>query len=196
MNFYVRHTHTTSSTMTDASPNFLFGFNALMHVFILTTFLVIFYKLVVTKLETSAIDSQLTHALNKSLPDMFVQLDTASDNTLKPILQTLKTNGTLGNLQTLYAMPDPATTSYNSWLFTSAFIVIGALFMLVMTVILLTWLFDVNINLAAVLRENTALFIAIGVVELVFFLKIALKYVPAPPSYLNQQVVDTIKSDL
>ena len=53
-----------SSEKKEASPNFIFGFNALLHVFILTAFLVIFYQVVVTKLDTDAIKSELTHTLN------------------------------------------------------------------------------------------------------------------------------------
>jgi len=181
--------------MTDVSPNFIFGVNALLHVFILTTFLVVFYKLVVTKLETKAIDNQLRSALNKSLPGMFVLLDASSGNTLKPALQSLKSNGALGKLQLLYSTPDPSTTSYNSWLFRCAFVVVGALFLLVLTVILLTQLFNININLTAILRENAVLFLAIGLVELGFFLKIALKYVPAAPSFLSQQVIDSLQDE-
>ena len=180
-----------SSAKKEASPNFIFGFNALLHVFILTAFLVIFYQVVVTKLETDAIKSELTHTLNKSLPQLFANIDT--DDTLKSFLRNLQQTDILDKFETLYSKPDPSTISWNSWLFLVAYGVIGGLFLVVVTVVLVTWTFGIDIHLVALLRENTTLFIAIGIVELVFFLTIALNYAPAPPSYLTQEVANAIK---
>lgn len=174
-----------------ASANFIFGFNALLHVFILTAFLVIFYQVVVTKLETEAIKSELTHTLNKNLPQMFAELD--ANNNFKPFLRNLQQTDILDKFEKLYSKPDPSTVSWNSWLFLAAYGVVGSLFLIVVTVVFMTWLFDIDIKLTALLRENATLFIAIGVVELVFFLTIALKYAPAPPSYLTQEVANAFK---
>jgi hypothetical protein len=181
-----------SSNKKIAPENFIFGLNALLHVFILTAFLVIFYQVVVTKLETDAIKNELTRTLNKSLPQMFAEIDD-QDNTLKSFLRNLQQTNILDKFETLYAKPDPSTTSWNSWLFLAAYGVVGGLFLVVLTVVVVTWLFDIDIKLAALLRENATLFIAIGIVELVFFLTIALKYAPAPPSYLTQEVANAIK---
>jgi hypothetical protein len=179
------------SEKTEAPPNFIFGFNALLHVFILTAFLVIFYQVVVTKLETDAIKSELTRTLNKSLPQLFADIDTG--DTLKSFLNNLQQTDILDKFEILYSKPDVATTSWNSWLFLAAYGVIGGLFLIVVTVVFVTWIFGIDIHLVALLRENTTLFIAIGIVELVFFLTIALKYAPAPPSYLMQEVAKAVK---
>jgi len=64
------------------------------------------------------------------------------------------------------------------------------------TVVLVSVVGGIEVGWAALARENVVLFVAIGVVELIFFLKIALKFVPAPPSYMNQQVIDTLKEHL
>ena len=175
------------------SRNFIFSVNALLHIFILTTFLVIFYKIVVTKLESEAIESEIASALNKSLPAIFADLDTDAQDKLSPILHKLQDTGSLDKLEELYSEPDASTTSYNSWLFTACYLVVGALFIIIVTVFLLTWKFDVDIKLGGLLRENAALFLAIGLVELVFFLTIALKFAPAEPSYLNQQLVNALQ---
>lgn len=177
-----------------APRNFVLGFNALLHVFILFTFLVIFYKVIVVKLETDAIEGEVKHALNQSVPDLLLDLDETSNGSLKKILQSLEETGALKKLQDLYAKPDRETVTYNWWLFTASFIVAGTLSLLVVVVIGMAWFFDIDIKLAEKIRENAALFIGIGIVELVFFLQVALKYIPAPPSYLNQQVIDALKN--
>lgn len=182
--------------MVTASSNIIFGVNALLHVFILTTFLVVFYKFYVTKLETDAIHKQLRNMLNKTLPDMFASADSASDQKFKTAVQKMKESGILDKLQQLYAENDPTVTTYNSWLFTSAFITILGLFLLLfVAVFLLTTICGLDIHFGAIVRENIVLFIAIGLAEFLFFTKIALHFVPAAPSYMTQQLTDTLQKE-
>lgn len=177
-----------------ASKNFVLGFNALLHVFILFTFLVIFYRVIAVKLEADAVQGEVKHALNQSTPELLQDFDEKSNGALKPILQSLEDTGALQKLQDLYAEPDRETETYNWWLFTTAFVVAGSLFLTVLVVGGMSWYFDIDIKLGEKLIENVALFVGIGIVEFFFFRYIALKYIPAPPSYLNQQVIDALKN--
>jgi hypothetical protein len=47
-----------------------------------------------------------------------------------------------------------------------------------------------------ILLENIGLFIFIGMIEIVFFLKIASKYVPVEPSFMAQTVIDYLNKTL
>lgn len=180
--------------MATASPNTIFGVNALLHVFILTAFLVVFYKVFVTKLETEAIHGELKKMLDKTLPDMFDKAEAAT-GTFKSAVQNMQSSGLLDKMDEATSKEDPQVTSYNNWLFVSSFLVILGLFvLLVATVILLTSICGLDIHFAAIIRENIVLFMAIGIAEFLFFTRIALHFVPASPSYMTQQLTTSLQN--
>lgn len=180
----------------DAPPNIIFGVNALLHVLILTTFLVVFFKYYVTKLEKAAIQHELEKAIKNELPAVFRQADSASGNAFKAAVQGMKSSGLFDTMKNTYAMEDPEVTIHNKGLFTSSFIVIIALFLLTaLAVFILYKVSNLDIHFLSLLRENAILFIGIGIAEFMFFTKIALHYIPAPPSYMSQQFINTLKTE-
>jgi hypothetical protein len=44
-----------------------------------------------------------------------------------------------------------------------------------------------------VLLENIITFIFVGIIEVVFFLNVALKFVPSPPSLIFTSIIDNLK---
>lgn len=181
--------------MSQASRALTFTVNAMLHVFILSTFLVILYKFVITNMETAAIHSQLRKELNGTLPEMFTQMDASSGNILKHVLLGLKSDGMLSKLSHSYSKPDTATMYYNNWLLGTSYLVCGGMLLLIFAVLVMTWVCGIDIHFKAILTENVVLFLLIGLIELAFFLKIALNYIPAPPSYINQSLIDALKDE-
>lgn len=181
--------------MADASQNAIFGINVLMHVFVLTAFLVVFYKFYVTKLEVSAIHGQIQTVMDSTLPDFFERANTSSGGTFKSAMIKLKSGGVLDRLRTEYAKPDALTVTYNNGLFRSAFIVVfGILALVIVSVFLMSTICGQNIHFYEILRENIVLFSAIGVAEFIFFTHIALHYSPALPSEMNKELIDGLRT--
>jgi hypothetical protein len=52
------------------------------------------------------------------------------------------------------------------------------------------------VPLKEILLENTFTFLLVGVLEFVFFTKIASQYIPAPPTLMLKTVIDTLKTNL
>ena len=47
-----------------------------------------------------------------------------------------------------------------------------------------------------ILLENTITFIFVGIVEIIFFLNIALKFIPVPPSLIFKSLIESLKKNL
>ena len=54
----------------------------------------------------------------------------------------------------------------------------------------------VDINLKYILVENLIFFIFIGIIEALFFIKIAAKYIPVTPDFVSTTLLDRIKYNI
>ncbi len=177
-----------------AAPNTVFGINILLHVFVLFTFLVVFYIVVVTKLETDAIHHQVKRALDSNLKLAFASADMTTDGQFKSAVQALDSVGVLDRLTIAFSVPDPANTEANKGLFQTAISACIALFLVIATfVFALSWLCKKKVYFPALLRENFIVFGLVGLVEILFFLAIALSFVPEVPSTLLKSIVDSFQ---
>jgi hypothetical protein len=155
-----------------------FGVNLYLHSVILSTILANLFHSVVSKVERGAIQDQLRDVIGKAV----AQVDPAifSPQQRQQILAV--------DENAVYAGDAPTTTLNNDWLFGSTFTVVGLLWA---TWVLTLWfLYNSRMlpDVAHVLKENLFVFTLVGVVEILFFLNVALKYIPVPPSTLSKVV--------
>lgn len=154
--------------------------NSLIHIFILSIVLTVFFFIVISKLETEQLTSKVTNIIKDSIKDSNI-----------PKNEVMSKN--LYHLSSLYKNKNEADIIYNNSLF---YICIG--FITIIGIMFLTLVLTLKLsskkctNLLNIIIENILLFICVGIVEYLFFINIGLKYIPILPSYLNQIINNNI----
>ena len=162
-------------------------FSSFLHALILFTILSALFILVISQLESKAFKNEINDNIQKYLPQALAQND--KDGSLKKVIKNLP----IDNLKQIYSIPSAETSVYNSWLKKAMFIIIGAaIVVLIVSALFLYFTCGKKIPLWFIIIENLIIFLFVGIFEAVFFLKIASKYVPVPPSLL----INTLYSDL
>jgi hypothetical protein len=166
-----------------------FALNVLLHVLILFTLLSVLYATYISKVETDAFKSEIKSAIGDNLPKTLAAND--KDGAFRKVLQ----GAPLDTLAKLYAKPERATTVYNKWLFRTMAIVVTGI-VLTTAIVMLFLYFSCNqcVPFWTILRDNAIVFLLIGVVEFLFFMTIARRFIPSPPSLMLRRVYDDLKN--
>jgi uncharacterized BrkB/YihY/UPF0761 family membrane protein len=96
----------------------------------------------------------------------------------------------------IYSQPDLTRTLVNQQVIKNI-INVNILLVIITILFTITLLITKNINYTEIkqlLFENIILFLIVGIIEFLFFTKIALKYVPAPPSLLLNSLITNLKN--
>lgn len=128
-------------------------------------------------------------------------LNTQKDLTINDLLNDINQ---LGNtelyqiytqLNVYYSQPDELAQTINANLIDK--LVTFNVFLIV-SYIVLAFIFskDKNFHISHILIENTIVFLFIGIIEILFFLFIAYKYVPVAPSFLSTSLFTYLKKKL
>jgi uncharacterized membrane protein len=165
------------------------GLNITIHIIILFSFLSLFFFLYVSKVEQDAFKSEIGNLIEEN---MYTILEDHKD-TIKPMITNA--NEALIVLKNEYAQPESVTSKQNSFVkFTAGFTILMLLGICIS--ITLTLMVDCKkkVPLWPILLENTITFLLVGVIEFLFFTKIAVKYVPAPPTLMLKTIFQTFAS--
>ena len=147
------------------------GINLGFHIWILFTFLTIFFFTFIAQKERDAVTKELNNAINKNVPAVM-------DN-------IYKMNKRLGN------KPDPSIDAHNKRLIKIAVIICGGLLLILIgAIVYFTVYKKMDIWLGTILLENFVIAVLIGIIEAVFFLNVALKYSPVTTSDMMNQLID------
>ena len=169
--------------LSDRYPGTMLALGGLLQVAILWTFLTAFYQVYISRVETRALDHQMSDLIRRNVPKALAKADTPAKS-LKSLLRSLD----LGRVADLYRRPDEAVETSNRWLFVVAWVVAAALFGGVAVLLAVVFgscgLEGAGPDVLDVVRENVWLFLVVGVVEFLFFQHIAAKFIPAAPSDL------------
>lgn len=159
------------------------------NIFLIFSFLTAFYQFYIIGMERSSIEGQIKDAVQ----DMVAKQDVSSLAGLKDeIVQ----------LEKLAQGDTDATTLTNKALFTNAWMI--SAFFGVMVIILAVSFFGYRKNpyfkkhplsIADILFKNFWMFVVAGLLEFVFFMKIATKFTPVPPSAMGSTVANAIKTE-
>jgi hypothetical protein len=162
------------------------------NIFLIFGFFTAFYQFYVFGMERSSIEGELTDAISAVVTQNRETIR-KDFTTLKPVLETLLKLNT-GDAD--------STTITNQNLFTIAWMITGMFAVLVITLTISFFGYRNNpyfkkhpLSIGDILFKNLWMFIIAGAVEGVFFLKIAAKFTPVPPSALIGTVVGAIKTE-
>ena len=164
--------------------------NILVHVIILFTFLSAFFFFYVSQIESDAFKSEVGVFIEKGINDM---LD--KDPQMLDKIEALKP--TITKLMKLYDKPMRSTVEHNINIKLMATFSLLILFGILLTIVLtVTFECHKNVSIGHILIENVIIFICIGIVEYMFFTKVAVKYIPVSPSIMVNTMFSTAKSTL
>jgi len=178
-----------------------FSVNVVFHVLVLFTALTLLFKFIVSPTEVDALQGNVNNLLSQNMATVLANGNTASNNTLKPLLQTLQPE--LEVLAGTYQGPSDAVRIQNQWIFGAAYFIIGILVAVLLTM-LLTLRTSCRGNTSklmlsawppGILLENFLIFMVIGGAEYGFFSLVASKYVPVMPSEILTDVITYTKQE-
>lgn len=163
--------------------NVNFWVDAFLHAIVLYLFLSLFYIYYITDLNVKVINKELNRNIQSTIETM-----KKSDKTLQnlefpnidPIIQSLN-------------RPDPVAEANNKWLFKT--IILTNIFLwsaLIFVVVLMKYHCGDDIHFLHIVVENIVTFFFIGIVEYMFFTKVASQYIPVDPSFLPTRFVNSL----
>lgn len=172
------------------------GINAIVHMLVLFTALTFLFLFVISKVETRAMEQEFVIALRTNLEKALDAGNISSHGVLKSQLTTIKP--VLHVLRTLYDTPDPTTVAFNEGLFRNAYLIMGILFSVFLTLIA-TIAYGAGVPVMRlvffVVLSNMFLFMIIGAVEFVFFTHVAKKFIPTKPSTVTKNIIQDLKNE-
>jgi hypothetical protein len=184
--------------------------NIILHVFILFTFLTIFFFTTASKLAKQTVKNEFSNEIGNAINTHF---DNLNDNSKQIVALTVKSTD-INRIKKLYSKEEPCIAEHNQWVFSTSVMICILLFI---TFCVVTWLIysyeqggnsgsgkgrktkgsssETSISLSSLLLENFFTFAIIGVVEVLFFMMIAFKFVPTSPSTLTSTIITTLNEN-
>ena len=167
--------------------------NVILHALILFLILSLLFWLYISKISSEAITNEVNDNIDKAFTTYKASL---TQEQLMTIRTYVKNNPKIFTiLQNIYSQPDAVQQTNNQWL--QVFNISWITLLIVALCILLITLYlscSVCVPIVHMIKENLVLFALIGVVEFLFFTKIALKYIPAPPSLIITSFLNRLQN--
>lgn len=175
------------------SARFSFSINVFAHVIILFTFLTAFFILFVSKLTKEMFEKEISHLIEQNIDKLVHGLDNETKQNLMLFTRVMP----LDKLIKKYEEPSEYVLEHNKW------VQLSAIALSVIGICILALVMYIVYNscgqcapLKHIFMENVIVFACVGVVEYLFFTKVALKFVPAPPSLLVTSLINKFKETM
>ena len=167
--------------------------NVALHVLILFTILSLFFMFYISKVETNAFATEIKGNIEKAIDGISGQMSFKD----KQVLSAGLNNQYVQKYKKRLQQQTRYVTVYNDWLFKSMYIsMAGIAIIVVIVLLLLMYQCDQCIPLKDILIENGLTFFFVGIIEFLFFTKVALNFVPTKPSLLVNTFFDDINVKL
>ena len=196
----------TCVRMTNTETSIL---DILIHVFILSSILSIFFLVVIVPLEKNELNNEVNKNIGAGAKHFIEQAkDTYQKQKIKAeILIEIMTGKSVGTntdlkefdadfikrLQKYYEGESETNIIYNKGLITNLATVIG---FLLISIITIYFIFKKSCGkcpkIFTLIGENLILFSVIGIIEYIFFIKFASKYIPIKPSLIIKTVNESL----
>ena len=159
-------------------------FSVVLHIFLLFTFLSIFFWTVIADLESNTLYNEIYNGLNDLLKDIHISKDIYTDDVYN-------------YLKAFFSGENIALNKNNNLLFQfNATIIVLLLFIVLATYFVRHFICGQELNVTSIIIENIIVLIFVGLIEYYFFNHFASKYVPVMPSYLPTLLTEELKKQL
>jgi hypothetical protein len=161
------------------------------HMWILLTFLTIFFFLFISRKEEKAVTQELNNIINQSVPLVMDNIEDINQK-LGNNMNWSYVNYVADNIEKKYEnKPDPDIDIHNKKLMKiSSTICVILLLIIIGSIIYFIVFKKMDIGLGSILIENFFISIFIGIIEAFFFLNVALKYSPVTSSDMINHIFD------
>jgi len=135
--------------------------------------------------------------LQQNILNQANQPDLNKPNMINDIFSQIKNNFSLDYYKKIFSEDDLARQQINKNLI-NEIIHVNVFIYILLVLFTLVLLKTQNLKLGEigpVVGENLLTFTMVGIVEIVFFMNIASKYIPAPPSLIYTSLIDGIKAN-
>ena len=176
--------------------NINFGLDILLHVFILYTFLTIFFFTYITNYEKTNIDNVTNNLINSNVSTILDNVKNATDK-YNYKLDWKKLDSIALDLIENSKNEDPQVANNNKDLFRFSIITVSIFFVLIVGIFIYFKFFsDYEVDITHILITNSIVFLITGLIEFLFFMYIATKYIPESPDKISNTLLDRIKQDI
>lgn len=168
--------------------NAKFGMNAYLHSLILFSILTCFFIYYISNLTSSAFGNEITNIIDNKLTPLITNIKNENNLNIN--------NNIFNKLEIIYKKPYEITTINNTGLFNTIILInlILWFFFIIGVLIIKQYSNLSNLDIISVFVENFLVFACVGVIEFLFFTKIAFKYVPIMPSFMSTEFLNIIKN--
>ena len=165
------------------------GINVAIHVLILFTILSMFFMFYVAPMERMALNGEIKNNIDK-----LITFDSAIiPDEYKPFLKS----DILQKLKNSYTKPHKLVETHNEWLFKTIILTNVSLFIVVtLSTLLLLYQCNQCLPIGHILLENGLTFLFVGLVEYLFFTRVALHYIPSKPSAMANSFFESLEKNL
>jgi hypothetical protein len=166
-------------------------FSIILHVFLLFSFLSLFFWIVISKTESKSLYSELNSNIDKSLKN--INIDKFTEGT--SIHNFINDNkGSIKDYFDGYFSKENMTYERNNnQLLITNIIIVSLIFITLVATIWVRYLIcGKTINFLEIIGENILILVFVGAIEYYFFKQVASKFVPVEPSYLTEVVKNKI----
>ena len=161
--------------------------NYFVHSFILFTFLTLLFIFYISKVAENAFSSEIKHLITTAFSTLNINLDHLPFDIPKNI--------NLNFLSETYSKPDQTSSNFNKLLMKSLVVVNLLLWIgLIIIMSILKFYNYKTLEITTIIFENLLIFLFIGIIEYLFFTKIAVKYIPVKPSFMKSKFVELLKA--
>jgi hypothetical protein len=162
-----------------------------LHVVVLFLFLTLFFFIYISRKEKDGISNELSSVIQDSSTGI---LDTLVSSDVAGYIDWNILYSVAGQLKQKNIQNDPSTDENNKKLINKSIILNIILFVLLIILILYFTLYkNYDIHLCDIIIENFLIFIFVGVVEYIFFTRVALKYSSVTSSDMAINIIDRMK---
>ena len=168
-----------------------YALNISLHVLILFSFLTIFFFSYISHLEQKSVDDALTNAINEQMGQVldyvnkFAPSGTVDWKVLNSVAEKIQADA-IGEF--------PEVKANHRKLLIIGICMIGGLFVLFSSLSVYFGVYKrLQIGWKRILLENLIVFACVGIIEYLFFTKVAVQYVPVTPDVLTKTILDRIK---
>lgn len=177
----------------EQNNNFVnFTTNITLHVLFLFTILSILFIKIISKLETDAINNELTNVISDSIENGYDKLNLNEKILIGDSIRYVD----FKNLIELYDREDTTRRLNNKGIYRAIYITITMLIIIIVILLLVSKKLCNNVPIEFILKQNIIIFIGVGIIEYLFFKNIILEYVPVKPSFMMEYMVKKIQSTL
>ena len=176
--------------------NINFSLDIVLHVLILFTFLTVFFFAYVSKLEKQSLDNTVTNTITDNTTNFLNNFDQISNKYNVKVNWNI-INNIADNLVKNSQGEVPEIKQNNDRLFKGSIIAISIGFILfIVSIIVLKYFLNYDIHIGHILLMNVIIFSITGVIEYLFFMKVASKYIPVTPDVISNTILEGVKKNI